>query len=353
MYEYGKYYEILEILENASPTEVKAAYRRLAIKWHPDKNRGNETVADRTFKKVLEAYEILSDPQERAKYDNWLSHSSSYTSFSDVQLDMHAFNIKCKAQSAISNALKPLDIWWRVAEELGSEYLGLFGGCEHKNSGDYSFHIFVCLHYGQVEEFKNRTLLVIDKYVKELNRLKEEAIREIENYSTNKLKNPNFKEAFEKFGWGENESYGWKNYIRKSGAKVELVVREKDCKQLIDDLIKDAEERKNKINDVINQAKRDWQQKQQNENSRRQTKRQQQNPQGDHSGSSSPDNPSNNSNQNKPILLLFPPQTPNNTDTKNSKEKSPNQPIAIITIFGIFLVTFLIIILAVKKRKKK
>ena len=64
------YYEILGISKSASQGEIKKAYRKMAIKYHPDKNPG-DTVAEENFKKAAEAYEILSDENKRARYDQY------------------------------------------------------------------------------------------------------------------------------------------------------------------------------------------------------------------------------------------------------------------------------------------
>ncbi|EAY07681.1 U1 zinc finger family protein [Trichomonas vaginalis G3] len=64
------YYELLGVTESATEEELKRAYRKAAMKWHPDRNHGNEVEATRVFQLIEHAYSILSDNQERAWYDD-------------------------------------------------------------------------------------------------------------------------------------------------------------------------------------------------------------------------------------------------------------------------------------------
>ncbi len=59
------YYTLLGVHKNATEAELKRAYRRLALEFHPDKNPDNKSAEDK-FKEIGEAYEVLSDPQKRA-----------------------------------------------------------------------------------------------------------------------------------------------------------------------------------------------------------------------------------------------------------------------------------------------
>jgi curved DNA-binding protein len=79
--EYKDYYKILGVDKNASQDEVKKAYRKLAVKFHPDKNPGDKK-AEEKFKEINEANDVLSDPAKRKKYDdlgeNWQSQGQGF-----------------------------------------------------------------------------------------------------------------------------------------------------------------------------------------------------------------------------------------------------------------------------------
>jgi len=86
------YYEILGVPKNSSEQDIKQAYRKLALKYHPDKNKGNPE-SEEKFKEATEAYEVLRDPKKRASYDKF-GHEGvqgfdnfgrgAYTDFSDI-----------------------------------------------------------------------------------------------------------------------------------------------------------------------------------------------------------------------------------------------------------------------------
>ncbi|SDJ86186.1 curved DNA-binding protein [Catalinimonas alkaloidigena] len=77
--QYKDYYQILGVDKSATQDDIKKAYRKLAVKYHPDKNPDNKQAEDR-FKEITEANEVLSDPDKRAKYDrlgaNWKQYEN-------------------------------------------------------------------------------------------------------------------------------------------------------------------------------------------------------------------------------------------------------------------------------------
>ena len=95
------YYEILGVARDASASEIKAAYRKLAVRWHPDKNPGDSQAEER-FKEAAEAYAALSDAEQRARYDRFGREGAGgfgaggfdptiFADFSDILGDLFGF----------------------------------------------------------------------------------------------------------------------------------------------------------------------------------------------------------------------------------------------------------------------
>merc|ERR1719411_1068065 len=65
------FYKVLGVKKDATDNEIKKAYRKLAMKWHPDRNPKNKDAAEANFKKISAAYEVLSDEKKRKNYDQF------------------------------------------------------------------------------------------------------------------------------------------------------------------------------------------------------------------------------------------------------------------------------------------
>jgi len=90
------YYKVLGVPRNASEDEMKKAYRKLAMQYHPDRNPGKEAWANEKFKEINEAYGVLGDPEKRKQYDQFgtvgnigdiFSSQATQTTFEDLMRD--------------------------------------------------------------------------------------------------------------------------------------------------------------------------------------------------------------------------------------------------------------------------
>ncbi len=105
------YYEVLGVDKQASEDVLKKAYRKLAIKYHPDKNPGDKE-AEEKFKEIAEAYDVLSDPQKRARYDQF----------------GHAGVGSSAAGGGFGGGMSMEDIFSRFGDIFGGGFGGGFGG---------------------------------------------------------------------------------------------------------------------------------------------------------------------------------------------------------------------------------
>ncbi|XP_059472620.1 dnaJ homolog subfamily B member 6 isoform X1 [Neocloeon triangulifer] len=116
------YYRVLELQRTASTAEIKKAYKRLALKWHPDKNQNNIEEATKKFKEISEAYEVLVDEDKRRLYDQ-RHQKPSYTR------PTRSFNARSFFESPFHRFF---DKKRRVYDQYGKE--GLNGGSATRRS---------------------------------------------------------------------------------------------------------------------------------------------------------------------------------------------------------------------------
>jgi molecular chaperone DnaJ len=138
-----EYYQVLGISKNADSEEVKKAYRRLALKFHPDRNPGDKKAEDK-FRQAAEAYEVLRDPQKRSLYDQFghaglegmqfgafNNFENIFSSFGDIFNEFFGFNQRSQSQPRQQPGK---DLHYQLDLEFHDAILGLETSVEVKKS---------------------------------------------------------------------------------------------------------------------------------------------------------------------------------------------------------------------------
>ncbi len=120
------YYKILGIEKNATESEIKKAYRKLALKWHPDKNPNNRKESEEKFKKINEAYSILSDKNKRNEYDN-----------GGMNFDFKGFNADDIFKDFFGGK-DPFSEFFKFDDDIGINFGGFGNNFNEKFSGSFS-----------------------------------------------------------------------------------------------------------------------------------------------------------------------------------------------------------------------
>lgn len=136
------YYEILGISKNAVERDIKRAYKRLAIKYHPDRNQNKDKNAENKFKEIKEAYEVLTDPKKRSLYD---------------QHGHDAFD-----QNSSANSFNNNNDFSDIFGEVFGDIFGRSHGNENKRGSDLCYNVDLSLEeavYGTNKEIVIPTLV--------------------------------------------------------------------------------------------------------------------------------------------------------------------------------------------------
>lgn len=121
------YYETLEITKAAKQSDVKKAYRKLALQWHPDKNPNNLTEANRRFKEICQAYEVLSDDKKRQIYDHhqrYQCHMSTTSSSSSSASNASYHRSHHHRRSPFDTDRDFYDFHFKSPHEIFREFFG-------------------------------------------------------------------------------------------------------------------------------------------------------------------------------------------------------------------------------------
>ncbi len=148
------YYEVLEVPKAATADEIKKSYRRIAMKYHPDRNPGDKT-AEEKFKEAAEAYEVLSDPDKRAKYDRF---------------GFNAFGPGRGGSGFGGGGMNMEDIFSQFGDIFGEDMFGSFfgssrsGGRRSRGVRGGNLRIRIKLNYEEIAKGATKTIRV-KKYI--------------------------------------------------------------------------------------------------------------------------------------------------------------------------------------------
>ncbi|XP_010475895.1 PREDICTED: dnaJ homolog subfamily B member 1-like [Camelina sativa] len=136
------YYNVLKVNRNANEEDLKKSYRRMAMKWHPDKNPTSKKEAEAKFKQISEAYDVLSDPQRRQIYDQFgeegLKSTDLPTAAETTTAQQHHQHQQQKSYSSSNSEFR---YYPRDAEDIFAEFFGesgdaFGGGSSGRTRGD-------------------------------------------------------------------------------------------------------------------------------------------------------------------------------------------------------------------------
>lgn len=177
------YYQILGLAKKASAEEIKKAYRKLAVKWHPDKNPNNKAVSEEKFKKISEAYAVLSDPQKRQQYDQFGSADqfrqqySQEDIFRGVDLDeiLRSFGFGGARGGGRSTTFRTGRRGGVGSRDNEDPFAGLFGGMSgqqyaqmHEKGQDVEYNLSISLEESVLGADKKLSLQ-IENRIEEIN----------------------------------------------------------------------------------------------------------------------------------------------------------------------------------------